>query len=88
MTMDEGLPAGVITMADLYRELTGMRADVARALTRIEVIDTRNGDADKLHADHEARIRALEQFRYKLLGAAVVIGGASGYVGYLLGHAH
>jgi hypothetical protein len=78
--MTAPLPAGTVTIADLYRELTGMRADVTRALTRIEVIDSRD-------TDHEARIRILERFRYTLMGVAVVVGAGSGYIGYLLGHA-
>lgn len=78
---------GTVTMADLYRELVAMRTDVARALTRIEVIDSRNGDADKLHADHESRIRTLEAFRWKLVGIALAVsltcGVLSGYLTYL-----
>lgn len=84
---DAGLPAGTVTIADLYRELVGMRNDVARALTRIEVIDSRNGDADKLHSDHEQRIRALEQFRWKLAGIAIVMAIIAGFVtAWLPGH--
>lgn len=72
------LPAGQVTIADLYRELTGLRADVARALTRIEVIDSRSADADRLHADHEMRLRALESFRWKLTGIALGMSAISG----------
>ena len=36
--------------------------------------------------DHESRIRALEQFRYRIVGAAVIGGGLSGFVGYWIGH--
>lgn len=67
------LIAGQVTMGDLYREITGMRQDIARSLTRIEVIDSRNGDADRLHSDHEQRLRALEAFRWKLAGIAIVV---------------
>lgn len=35
--------------------------------------------------DHEARLRVLERFRYTLAGLAIVGGGLSGYVGYLIG---
>jgi len=34
-----------------------MRTDITRTLTRIEVIDSRNVNADQLHADHENRLR-------------------------------
>ena len=80
------IPAGMVTMGDIYREITAMRADVTRALTRIEVIDSRNIDADRIHADHEGRLRALERFRYTLLGVCIVVSGASSFVGYLIGH--
>jgi hypothetical protein len=72
------IPAGAVTVADLYRELTGMRADVVRALTRIEAIDTVNRTADEIHRDHEARLRVLESFKWKLAGASVVIGAVAG----------
>jgi len=74
------LNAGAVTVADLYREIVGMRADVAQALTRIEVINVQNADADKLHADHEARIRQLEAFRWKLAGIAVVLAIIAGFL--------
>jgi hypothetical protein len=82
--LSDQLPAGQVTIADLYRELVGMRTDVARALTRIEVIDARNTSADNLDRDHESRIRALEAFRWKMAGIAVVLaiifGLLSGYL--------
>lgn len=80
------LPPGNVTIADIYREMVGMRSDVVRALTRIEVLDVRNVDADRLHTDHEARLRGLERFRYTLGGLALIGGAVAGYVGYLLGH--
>lgn len=67
-----------ITAADLYREVTGMRAEVGAALLRLAVIETRNSLADQAHADQEARLRALERFRYSLMGAAVLAGGVVG----------
>jgi hypothetical protein len=67
-----------ITAADLYREVTGMRAEVAAALTKLAVIETRNGLSDAAHADQESRLRALERFRYSLMGAAVLAGVLAG----------
>jgi len=81
------LVPGTVTIADLYRELVGMRSDLTRVLTHQEAIDTRNISADRIHADMEARLRVLERFRYTLVGVCVVLSGASGYIGYLLGHA-
>jgi hypothetical protein len=80
------LPAESITIKDLFNELVGMRTDLTRVLTHMERIDTRNENADKMHADVEIRLRALERFRYTLGGLALIGGTAAGYVGYLLGH--
>jgi hypothetical protein len=67
-----------ITAADLYREVTGMRAEVGAALTKLAVIETRNGLSDQAHADQEMRLRALERFRYTLMGAGVLAGMLAG----------
>jgi hypothetical protein len=87
--MSEMVP-GVVTVADLYRELVGMRADVSKALERIAVIDSRNIDADRLHADQEARLRTLERFRFTLLGATVgvsaIVSAAGTWIGVALTH--
>ena len=72
------LSPGSVTVADLYRELVGMRADVVKALTRIEVIDAANSNADRIHNDHETRIRYLEAVRWKLAGASLVLGAIAG----------
>jgi hypothetical protein len=82
------LAPGAVTTADLYRELVGMRADIVKALTRVEVIDTRTTADEAMRQDHEMRIRGLEAFRWKLTGVAVLASAASGYAGYLVGHAH
>jgi hypothetical protein len=36
--------------------------------------------------DHEARLRALERFRWTLVGASLFGGMLSGFAGYLLSH--
>lgn len=72
---------GQVTNADLYRELVGMRTDVGRALTRLEVIDARNKTADTIHADYETRLRALEAFRWKLVGLALAVSLLSSALG-------
>lgn len=78
------LQPGQVTVADLYREMVGMRHDVTAALTRIEVIDTGRVAADKTTADHETRIRLLENARAKLIGAAAAVGGIVGTIGGLI----
>lgn len=37
-----------------------MRNDLTRSLSQLEVVNSRNADADRLHLDHEARIRTAE----------------------------
>lgn len=83
------LAPGAVTTADLYREIVAMRTDITKALTRIEVIDARNTDADRLHADHEARLRILEAFRWKLTGIVLFVSTAAGVVsGIAAAHIH
>lgn len=72
-------------MADLYRELIGMRADVAQALTKIELNNARLVDVARVDADHEARLRTLERFRYALLGASSLVGILSGALAAVAG---
>lgn len=50
-----------ITLVDVYREVTGMRTDLAKVSTHMERVDTRNEAADLLHKDHEDRLRGLEK---------------------------
>ena len=80
------LVAGSVTIGDLYRELVGMRSDLSRVLAHQEAADLLHRNAEQVQADHEARIRILERFRYTLAGLTAVGGGVMGYVGYLLGH--
>ena len=81
---------GAVTIGDLYRELVGMRSDLARVLAHQEATDLVNRNAEQIHADHEARIRALETAGARLAGKLAVMAGggsvAGGWVGYILGH--
>lgn len=70
----------------IQTDMSALRADVSKALTRIEVIDSRNQNADGLHRDYESRLRLLERFRWTLGGVSLVGGFLSGFLGYLLGH--
>ena len=67
-----------MTVADLYRELVAMRGDVAAALGEIRVNAILIGDNGRDLADHEARLRNLEKFRYTLLGASALVGVIAG----------
>lgn len=55
------LPSSQITIADLYRVLVGLQDTMSKLAGHIERIDGRNEAADRLHADHEGRMRAIEQ---------------------------
>ncbi len=84
--MTTPIPDGSITVKDLFLELKGLREDLTRVLVHMEAVDTRNTAADRAHTDYETRLRALETFRYKLAGLAVIGGVGAGWVGYILGH--
>lgn len=63
-SVDTGLTLAIQTVlsqqAQITADVSAMRADVSKALTRLEVIDQRNKNADDFHRDIEARIRVLE----------------------------
>ena len=84
------LAPGAVTTADLYRELVGMRGDLSKILMHQERIDVRNEAADRLHADHEVRIRALEVAKWKLAGACIALsavgGGGAAWIALALSH--
>jgi hypothetical protein len=84
------LQGGQVTLADLFRVLTSIQTNLATMATKLEVIDTRNKNADAIDGDHEKRIRTLEAFRWKILGMALAVSGGAGalgaWVGYLAGH--
>lgn len=69
----DGDTSGFVTMADIYHELVAMRTDVGKTLASLQVMTVRNEASDKLHSDHESRLRALETFRWKLAGIMAVV---------------
>ena len=77
-------PVEAITLTLLYGEFKDMRADVMNALQKAAVFDARLTAFDAVNSDHEARIRVVERFRYTLMGAAGLIGAASGVVSALI----
>jgi hypothetical protein len=72
------VPPGSVTTADLYRELVGLRSDLSALAIRFERVAVVNTAAELARADHETRIRALEAFRWKLIGACVLVSAAAG----------
>jgi len=86
------IPASNVTVADLYHEIAGLRADVTAALTRMERSDERGASFERVQSDHETRLRtletavpsslegrmmALEKFRWQVAGALIVINALS-----------
>jgi hypothetical protein len=78
------VPDSQITAADLYRELAAMRGDVSKALERIAVHEVMAASSSSERADHEARIRILERFRFTLLGAGALTGAGAGWLAAFL----
>jgi len=93
------IPASSVTVADLYHEMVGLRADVTAALTKMERSDARGTAIENAQADHEARLRALEnavpsslevrimtleKFRWQILGALVAINALGVLVEWLI----
>lgn len=101
------IPPGQITAVDLFSVLEATRRDIQNVLTRVEVLDDRyvrtNGDIHELDGRLRvvegkipdgltARLRALERWQWKAVGAlavvAIAVGVLSGWLGSVLGHAH
>lgn len=88
MDMDPGLTLALTQLSNgqsqIATDVSAVRADTAKAITKLEVLDNRVSESRL--GDIEVRIRLLERFRYTLLGVSLIGGIASGFVGYLLGH--
>jgi len=70
--MTELIP-GQVTVADLYRELTGMRRDLAEVITGNRLAEERHNINVKDHERYDRRLRKLELGWAKLLGAAAAV---------------
>ena len=79
-----------ITLRDVWEaqhdsavQLSAISTQLASLTTRV---DGRLDTAQLTTADHEARLRLLEKFRYTLMGAVVAVQVLAGAVEYLLTH--
>lgn len=92
MTPAPDFAPGIVTAADVVRELGAARGQLAGLDTRLAVIDVRTQSTSSTAADHEARIRRLEAFSGRVIGvaltASVASGALSGLIGWALGHIH
>lgn len=74
------LPPGQVTVADLYRELTGIRKDLTEVLTGSRLAEERHTTNAAAHEDYERRLRVLERGWAKLLGAAALAAAAVSFL--------
>jgi hypothetical protein len=95
----DSVAGGQVTIADLYRALTDLNKNVSAVLTKIEVIETKNGIQQNTSNDHEQRLRQAEQFIQELKGKAnatrniaaslgTAAGLISGVVATIVAHLH
>ncbi len=68
------VPVATVNVLDVFTRVVEMQVQLAAISQQLTDLP-----------DHEARLRILERFRYTLAGFALVAGGLSGYVGYLVG---
>lgn len=77
------------SQGSISNDVQAMRSDLAAAVIDLAVIKAGNTTVTSEVADHEARIRRLEQFRYTIAGMAIVFGVAAGVVTNLIAtHIH
>ncbi len=74
----------VVTVLDVWKEVTKLNTTVTQALSVMTSMQERNKNADGLHADYEKRLRALEKFQYKLIGAVIAAQVGLGALEYFL----
>lgn len=67
------LTPGQVTVADLYRELTGIRHDLTEVLTGSRLQEERHTTNLSQHDDYERRLRLLERGWAKAAGAAAFV---------------
>lgn len=78
----------VVTIKDLWDEqrrqsdrladaISSLDQTVARLAGHLDAINTRNLAADRIDGDHEARLRALERWRYALPASALIAAGSA-----------
>lgn len=74
----------VVTLRDIYQLVVGLTARVDTALARGAQHDSELEDHDKQLGDHETRIRSLEQSRWPLPSAALLVALASAVIAFIV----
>lgn len=65
-TTQQGQYGYIITIKDVYDQLSVVAERLGEMVVHMQSIDTRNSAADALHVDHESRLRKLEAWRYAI----------------------
>lgn len=78
------LTPGQVTVADLYRELTGIRKDLTEVLSGSRLSEERHNTNVEQHQDYERRLRLLERGWMRTSGAAAAVAAIVSVVTYLL----
>lgn len=73
------MPDGQATEQGLLAQLL---LEQGKQTTTLAVIETKLDNAISITADHEARLRSLEKFKWLLLGIWVAGNGISAFIGY------
>ena len=71
MPIPPGIPAGNITLADIFNMLSGIRVDIGKALEKIAAIEQINKNADAIHSGFAANIAQLDSRIRVLAGVDV-----------------
>jgi hypothetical protein len=73
-------------LRQIQQDIVMLRNDVAKALTHLDVMDTKSTAANEIQKDHEIRLRLLERFRWTILGFTVMGNTLTGFAGYWIAH--
>jgi hypothetical protein len=68
----------------MYQELRALSDSLTRVETKLDTIGQGLSEVGKDVADHESRIRALEQTVWRAAGGAAVLGAAAGVIAQFL----
>jgi hypothetical protein len=88
MDMDTEFALTQITAAQskIQQDITLLRKDIVKALTHLEVLDSKITAFGEIQKDHEVRMRLLERFHRTVLGFAIMSNAATGFAGYWIAH--
>ncbi len=65
---------------ELRDALANLRVDLAEVKGDVKAILKQNVDGEKVHDDHEQRLRRLERWMFSLTAVAATLGSSAGVV--------